>query len=127
MQVVPQASIHPVVPTIGIILGESPSQDKTTEEQAPLAVQTPAPAPVPTEEQVTIHNIATDSDQDDEPIAVVARKRKGETKQRQPIEVHATPEVQEKPEIQVQPMQVHVQMMDEEGYEEHDERMVLTP
>lgn len=43
-----------------------------------------------------------------------------------PLVHDTTPKAQEKPKVQVQPMKVQVQMMEVEGLEEQDERMVLT-
>lgn len=62
LQAVPQASIHPVVPTIGIIPGEGASQVEAIETQPPPTMQTPTLAPAPTQERVIIHNIKIDSD-----------------------------------------------------------------
>lgn len=95
LQVIPQASITPILPTIGLVQGEGVSQAKTAKTPQPPTSQTkesdvqplPAsstqqgtPTPIPTQETVIIHNIKKDSDEDDKPIVVVENKRNLEKK-----------------------------------------------
>lgn len=94
---------------------------------------------MPTQERVIIHNVETDSEEDDEPISVVEKKRTVEKKWKRTIggacysSIKKTSEFTEDPTIQVQPIEIHVQVMGEGGldeehveHDEQDERMVLT-
>lgn len=72
---IPRASITPIVLTIGIALGEGTSQVEDINQQAP-PTQTLVSTFVPSHKQLTIHILESDLDQDDEPISMMANKRR---------------------------------------------------
>lgn len=65
------------------------SQTKTTTTYPPPTptTQKTTPPSVPTQEQVIIYDVETDSNQNDEPITPVVKKRKVENKQKEPITI----------------------------------------
>lgn len=73
LQVIPQAFITPIIPTIGLAPGEGVSQAETTKTQLPPTSQT---------KEVEVQPPPASSPQQATPIAVVAKKRKIEKKSR---------------------------------------------
>lgn len=73
-----QASITLIVLTIGIVLGEGTSQAQDVEEPTSFT-QVPPITTILVHERVTIHNIDSDSKEDDEPSSTMVCKRKEDT------------------------------------------------
>lgn len=110
LQIVPQASIPPIVPNIGIVPGEGTSQLREIEQHSPPPSQALAPTMAAHQEQVIIHDIEIDLDEGVEPIAMIAHRKKGEPMQRK----QASKQDQQVPLIQqVDPPKDHKQYIDQ--------------